>query len=248
MVSFDEATVEEGFELQGDHKLEYISDLFDRIASSYDLVNLFISLGQTTIWRLLALSFLRKYLQPSARVLDVGCGTGWVSWYLSWRYKDLNLQVEGMDCSEGMLDEARLRHPKLEFAHGDVCKLAYQDNSFDMTTTVYTLRNFPELYTGLKEMVRVTQPGGTVVILDAFPVGGVMKWLLKIWLNCIMPYLAALFIARKPYQYLANSIQSTVPASEVAQMLVQLGCEDPVVLKKYSFGAAVCLIARKKTG
>ena len=59
--------------------------------------------AQTTLWRLLALSWLHHLLRPRAKVLDVGCGTGWVSWYLGWRYKSLHLNIEAMDCSHAMV-------------------------------------------------------------------------------------------------------------------------------------------------
>mmetsp|Transcript_14115 Transcript_14115/g.27049 ORF Transcript_14115/g.27049 Transcript_14115/m.27049 type:complete len:250 (-) Transcript_14115:242-991(-) len=245
--AFDDASATDGFHLHGEQKLQFVTSMFDRIATSYDKVNWFISLGQTTLWRLLALSWMHHLLQPRAKVLDIGCGTGWVSWFMYRRYSKLQLRVEGLDCSQGMLQEARRRHPKLVFTHGDVCKLQYEDSAFDMVTTVYTLRNFPDLYQGLQEMVRVTKPGGCVVILDAFPTAGVMKFLLRVWLNYVMPPLAGLFIERKPYEYLAHSIQSTVVAPEVVKMLEQLGCETPIDLQKYSFGAAARIVAKKRS-
>jgi demethylmenaquinone methyltransferase/2-methoxy-6-polyprenyl-1,4-benzoquinol methylase len=76
-----------------------------------------------------------------------------------------------MDCSPVMLDEARRIVPGAAFTHGDVCALKHKDGEFDAVTTVYTLRNFPDLERGLREMYRVTAPGGVVVILDAFPAG-----------------------------------------------------------------------------
>jgi len=83
--SFDAHAPSEGFRLQGADKLAFVSEMFDRVAPTYDVLNHFISLGQTTVWRLLALSFLTRYLTRGARVLDVGCGTGWVSWYFRRR-------------------------------------------------------------------------------------------------------------------------------------------------------------------
>ncbi|KAK3254772.1 hypothetical protein CYMTET_36024 [Cymbomonas tetramitiformis] len=245
MVKFGECSAEEGFKLKGKQKLEFVTELFDRIAVQYDTINLFISLGQTTIWRILALGWLHTYFKPGSKVLDVGCGTGWVSWFLHRRYPNLNLQVEAMDCSQQMLQEAQRLYPKYTFTHGDVCALPYSDGAFDMVTTVYTLRNFPDLYSGLEEMVRVTAPRGHIVILDAFPTGGLMQFVLKVWLSYIMPYIAGMFIEQKPYNYLANSIQSTVPSSEVASILTQLGCTGSMLQTRYSFGAAVRLIAQK---
>ena len=97
--SFDAHAPSEGFRLKGADKLAFVSEMFDRVAPTYDVLNHFISLGQTTLWRLLALSFLPRYLTRGARVLDVGCGTGWVTWYFKRRYRKLQLEVEGMDCS-----------------------------------------------------------------------------------------------------------------------------------------------------
>eukprot|EP00959_Pyramimonas_sp_CCMP1952_P160670 3360096-Pyramimonas_sp.AAC.1 len=122
--------------------------------------------------------------------------------------------------------------------------MPFHDGSYNLVTTIYTLRNFPDLFGGLREMIRVTAPGGYIVILDAFPVGGFMKLLLKLWLKYIVPSLASCFIERKPYEYLANSIQSAVSSAEVSKMLQQLGCET-VQQQSYSFGAAVRIVARK---
>lgn len=96
------------------------------------------------------------------------------------------------------LQEARRRHPKQSFAHGDVCALRYASDSFDMVSTVYTLRNFPDLYTGLQQMVRVTAPGGSLVIVDAFPPPGLMRFIVKIWLEYIMPPIASFFMCAHP--------------------------------------------------
>ena len=117
----------------------------------------------------MALSWLHPRLRPRAKVLDVGCGTGWVTWYFRRRYAALDLDVVGMDCSPVMLDEARRVAPGADFRRGDVCALDHPDDTFDLVTTVYTLRNFPDLRRGVREMYRVTAPGGAVVILDAFP-------------------------------------------------------------------------------
>jgi len=74
-----------------------------------------------------------------------------------------------MDCSPVMLAEARRIVPGSSFTLGDVCALRHEDGAFDAVTTVYTLRNSPDLERGVREMYRVTKPGGVVVILDAFP-------------------------------------------------------------------------------
>ena len=220
--------------------------MFDRVAPTYDTLNHFISLGQTTLWRLMALSFLHRYLTRGARVLDVGCGTGWVTWFFKRRYRKLQLEVEGMDCSPVMLEEARRIVPGAAFTHGDVCALTYKDGEFDAVTTVYTLRNFPDLERGLREMYRVTAPGGVVVILDAFPAqNAVMRAILYVWLELIMPHVARLFTRdEKAYRYLSASIRSTVPPQRVANMLRDCGA-GRVDVTRYTFGAAARIVAHK---
>ena len=110
-----------------------------------------------------------------------------------------------MDCSTVMLDEARRVVPGAEFTHGDVCALKHADGAFDAVTTVYTLRNFPDLRRGVEEMYRVTKPGGSVVILDAFPPSNAfVKSALYVWLELVMPVVAGLGTKdKKAYRYLS---------------------------------------------
>ena len=247
--SFDAHAPLDGFKLRGEDKLAFVSDMFDRVAPTYDLLNHFISLGQTTMWRLLALTRLgghgRGVLRPGAKILDVGCGTGWVTWFFGWYYRGMALDVEGMDCSKVMLDEARKINPDARFTIGNVCDLRYESNSFDAVTTVYTLRNFPDLDEGIAEMYRVTKPGGHVVVLDAFPPSNeYMRRILHLWLERVMPKIAALFMNDpKAYRYLSASIRSTVAVGRVGEMLEALGAE--VEVREYTFGTAARIVARK---
>ena len=246
--SFDAHAPLDGFKLRGEDKLAFVSDMFDRVAPTYDLLNHFISLGQTTMWRLLALTRLggqRGVLRPGAKILDVGCGTGWVTWFFGWYYRGMALDVEGMDCSKVMLDEARKINPDARFTIGNVCDLRYESNSFDVVTTVYTLRNFPDLDEGIGEMYRVTKPGGHVVVLDAFPPSNeYVRRVLHLWLERVMPKIAALFMNDpKAYRYLSASIRSTVAVGRVGEMLEALGAE--VEVREYTFGTAARIVARK---
>ena len=246
--SFDAHAPLEGFKLRGKDKLAFVSDMFDRVAPTYDLLNHFISLGNTTIWRLMALTRLagrKGVLKPGSKILDVGCGTGWVTWFFGWYYRGMALDVEGMDCSKVMLDEARKVNPGAKFTLGDVCDLRYETDTFDVVTTVYTLRNFPDLDKGVGEMYRVTKPGGFVVIVDAFPPGNAcVRWVLELWLERVMPRIAAVFMNDpKAYRYLSASIRSTVAVGRVGEMLEELGAE--VEVREYTFGTAARIVARK---
>ena len=74
--AFDAHAPAAGFRLRGAEKLAFVSAMFDRVAPTYDLLNHLISLGQTTLWRVLALSWLHELLPPNCQVLDVGCCDG----------------------------------------------------------------------------------------------------------------------------------------------------------------------------
>ena len=247
--TFDAHAPAEGFRLTGADKLAFVTDMFDRVAPTYDLLNWFISLGQTTLWRLAALSWLHRWLPRRAEVLDVGCGTGWVSWFFRIRYRALDLRVTGMDCSPVMLREARRVVPDGTFYEGDVCHLPHPDDSFDAVVTVYTLRNFPNLAKGLEEMYRVTKPSGAVVILDAFPPqDAVTKGLVWFWLEWVAPVFARIVSADpRAYKYLSASIRATLPPGDVANVLRDLGAER-VEVTRYTFGAAARIVAVKPEG
>ena len=90
------------------------------------------------------------------------------------------------------------------------------------------------------------RPGGSLVILDAFPPrGGLFARLLSLWLNCVVPFLASVLTRqRKAYSYLATSIQQTIAADAVADVLRAAGCET-VQVTSYSFGAAARIVATK---
>ena len=236
--TFDAHAPAEGFRLRGADKLAFVTDMFDRVAPTYDLLNWFISLGQTTLEapRAHLVAAPMAPLKPGSKILDVGCGTGWVSWFFRIRYRALDLRVTGMDCSPGDAREARRVVPDGTFYEGDVCDLQYETDSFDVVTTVYTLRNFPNLAKGLEEMYRVTKPGG-VVVLDAFPPqDAVTKGLVWFWLEWVAPVFARIVSADpKAYKYLSASIRATLPPGDVANMLRDLGAER-VEVTRYTFG------------
>ncbi len=228
--------------LRGDGKRAFVRDVFDRLAPRYDGLNLVISLGQTTLWRARAFSGLE--LRPGARVLDVGCGTGVSVRALRARYP--GVRVEGLDLSEGMIEEARRRDPGGAYEVGDVTALPHGDAAFDLVTTVYTTRNFPDLDRALDELVRVTRPGGRVLVLDSFPprAGSAFGALHATWLREVVPRLVAPFADRRSFEYLAESILRHVEPEELAARFRRRGCDAEV--RSYSLGAATRVLATRR--
>jgi demethylmenaquinone methyltransferase/2-methoxy-6-polyprenyl-1,4-benzoquinol methylase len=218
------------------------SPIFEEIAPFYDAANLLLSLGQTTIWRTLALKDLD--LLPGDRVLDVGCGTGWVVRHLRRTYP--GIRIEGMDISPAMLHQARLRDPTGHYFEGNLQAIPRGDRCYDLVTAVFILRNLPDLRQPVKEMLRVLKPQGRLLVLEAFPLGETPAWfriLHRGWLRLVIPFIGWIFGHREPYCYLGQSILHYLTLTEFLHRLTALGTavED---CRTFSLGAAARVIAR----
>ncbi len=232
-----------GEERSGRRPPEEIKKMFDSIAERYDEVNDLISLGATTWWRVRSLKAVE--FPRGARVLDVGTGTGWIPRYLLSRRPDL--EVTGVDVSEGMLAVARKRCPAARFETADAAALPFADGSFDVVTSAFVLRNVADREGSLREMVRVTAPGGTIMALDTFAPrrGNAWRAPMKIWLEKVMPFLASLRSRRDAYAYLADSILAFEERDKVREALASSGCEVKVL--DLGFDTALCFKAKKRT-
>jgi len=247
----------DGPTLVGDEKLAFVTELFDRVASRYDVVNACIALGMVDRWRRRALRCGYdvwnaiegvRVIERGDRVLDVGCGTGAVTKLVAYgELTHLGAEVTGVDCSRKMIEEARRVMPGGRFDVGNAAKMTYGSETFDAVVTAYTLRNFPDLTPTLAEMVRCCKRGGRIMILDAFPPQwGVLGFILRMWLRFALPLIGyALTGERKAYEYLGNSIERARTPEQVANELRALGAERVVAKRLFPFGAAAIIVAHK---
>ena len=254
--NFDETAVSYGLfnspAFEGKRKLRFVRELFDRIATNYDFMNAWISLGGTSYWRLRALRNLQ--LRLHGKVLDVGCGSGVSTQRILRRYKGICVECEGLDPSKEMISvaNAKNRDARAKFTVGNIenCDKTYKTDAFDAVVTVYTLRNFADSQLAIWQMMRVLKPGGKLVVVDAFPPKiWPAKIILKFWLEYVMPIVAFLFIRekkdRKAYKYLSKSIQYAKYTPETfVHALGNMGGINMNV-KKYMFGVC-CRIECEK--
>ncbi len=241
---YDQLEPEAGVRLEGKEKRVFVKRMFDSIAHKYDSMNLLISLGQTSYWRKKTLAGLG--LKPGQKVLDVGCGTGWGSRYLKSLYP--GIVVEGMDLSPEMLKIAQKLDPHGHYFQGDVTSIPRAMNTYDLVMTLLTLRNFPSLEASLVEMVRVTKPGGKILILDTFPVKNpFVRMVHYIWLKLVIPLLVRPFISSKAYKYMGESILNHRSQEEVLEILQSLGCIFSK-MEHYSLGIATAITVEKGGG
>ncbi|WP_404320602.1 demethylmenaquinone methyltransferase [Arthrobacter luteolus] len=199
-----------------------VAAMFDEVAPKYDIVNDVLSMGQTRRWRRLVVDAVGA--RPGSRVLDLAAGTG----TSSEPYADAGVSVVACDFSLGMLKVGKRRRPDIDFVAGDATNLPFEDNSFDATTISFGLRNVNEPKKALAEMLRVTKPGGKLVIAEfSSPVVPLWRTMYTEYLMRALPPIARK-VASNPdaYVYLAESIRAWPNQDELAGWIAAEGWED----------------------
>lgn len=187
-----------------DKRPHEVAAMFDGIARRYDLTNDVISLGQDRRWR--AATIRAVDARPGDRVLDLAAGTG----TSSEPFAADGVDVVPCDFSVGMLREGKRRRPDLPFTAGDATRLPFADASFDAVTISFGLRNVVDTDAALREMLRVTRPGGRLVVTEfSTPTWVPFRTLYLEYLVRALPPLARA-VSREPdaYVYLADSIRA----------------------------------------
>lgn len=214
--------------------------MFDSVASKYDRANDLLSFGQTHRWRIK----VRDAVAPKAgqSILDLAAGTG----SSSIAFNLEGVRVVASDFSQGMLAEGRKRHPELEFVFADATNLPFAANEFDATTISFGLRNVVDVEKALREMFRVTKPGGRVVICEFSRVQNrLLRPLYEFYLKRLLPVFSRM-AGQKPeaYDYLAESILAWPSQKKLAKKILTAGFEK-VIYKNLVFGVVAIHVARK---
>lgn len=196
-----------------------VAEMFDRVAARYDITNDVLALGQTRKWRRLVVGAVAA--RPGQRVLDIAAGTGTSSQAFAQR----GAQVVACDFSLGMLRVGRQRLPELPFVAGDAMALPFADHSFDAVTISFGLRNIHDPAAGLREMRRVTRPGGTLVVCEfSTPTLPVFRTLYQEYLMRALPAIADRVASNSvAYRYLAESIAAWPDQAGLARLLQDAG-------------------------
>ena len=217
------------FYSEGEQRAEKVGDLFARVAPRYDLINDLQSFGLHRAWkrRLVRLADVH----PGERALDLCCGTGDITFALARAGAD----VTGLDFSNAMLAVARERAdryseeiPCLRFRQGDAQNLPFEENSFDIVTVGYGLRNLPHWDRGLREMHRVTKPGGRLLVLDfGKPDNALWRGFYFGYLRWLVPVFGKLFCGDSAtHAYILESLQHYPAQRGVAAKMEEIGCTN----------------------
>ncbi len=217
-----------------------VSKMFDDVANRYDFLNDLLSLGRTKAWRRAVTSIIAP--KPGMKILDIAAGTGSSSRPLV----DKGAEVTALDFSQGMIEQGRKQNKNINFVQGDALKLPFEDNSFEVTTISFGLRNTSSTEIALKEALRVTKDGGRIVVAEfSHPVNPIFK---KIYLNYLMKALPVIVkkISKNPdaYIYLADSIRAWPDQAELASIMRDSGFKS-VAWQDLTFGIVAVHIGYK---
>lgn len=217
-----------------------VAAMFDDIADGYDRLNDVLSVGQDRLWRRAVLKAVKA--QPGERVLDLAAGTG----TSSVPFVRAGAQVVPTDFSLGMLEAGKAARPRLPFTAGDAVRLPFADASFDAVSISFGLRNVVDSDAALREMLRVTRPGGRLVICEFSQV----RWMplrraYEIYLDRVLtPVAGTLSRNTGAYDYLGESIKAWPDQRALAARIAAAGWRE-VAWRNLSVGIVALHRARR---
>lgn len=220
----------------------HIGRLFDRIASSYDLLNHLLSLNIDKLWR----RRLVKRMQEANEVLDVAIGTGDLAIAMCKQKKAHH--VTGIDLSTEMMriGEDKAKGLDIVFQEASALDMPFEDNRFDAVTCSFGCRNFFDLSKGLSEMSRVLRPGGEMLILEfSYPTNRLIRALYDWYFSCIMPRIGQWMSKDKTaYQYLNSSVKHFIWGEDFCAKMREAGLTE-AAYRPLTFGIATLYYGKK---
>ena len=223
-----DGTTHFGFETVPEgEKAGRVLGVFSSVASRYDLMNDLMSAGVHRLWKDAMMDWLAP--RDGQRLLDVAGGTGDIAFRFLRRAPGASAVV--LDMTAAMLDEGRKRAEAETFAHrldwvvGDAMALPFADNSFDVYTISFGIRNVTRPQVALEEAFRVLRPGGRLMVLEfsQLPVPA-MQWAYDRYSFNVIPAMGkAVTGDRASYQYLVESIRKFPDQETFAAMVRDAG-------------------------
>ena len=218
----------------GDQRAAKVNALFASIARRYDFLNDLQSFGLHRLWKRRVVRLAQ--IKSGDRALDLCCGTGDISFALARG----GAATTGLDFSPQMLEVAvqrqsansKLKTQNLKFLQGDAQQLPFPENSFDIVTVGYGLRNITSWERGLDEMWRVARPGARLIVLDfGKPANALWRGLYFAHLKMSVPLMGWLFCGdASAYAYILESLKHYPAQLAVAEKMRALKLENVRVI------------------
>ena len=230
------------------HKREQVEQLFDNIAPTYDALNHTLSFGFDRTWRRKAVRTLMAY--NPATVLDIATGTG--DFALAVARKLKLRHVMAVDISEGMMRVGREKatreglHDVVRFQKEDCSHLSFADNSFDAVTVTFGVRNFENLDACLREIRRVLNKEGHLILLElSYPHKRLWRALFNIYSKVVMPVVGRLISGDdSAYTYLPETM-AAFPQGEVMREILLKNGFSQARFRRLTMGICTLYVAEK---
>ena len=249
----EEEQLKTGTQFEG--KENYIKDVFTEIAECYDEMNDIMSMHMVQGWH--------KFMMKKAgnisgkKCLDVGAGTGEITYHVA-RTAGAGSTVIGLDLTPAMLRLAEKKEKdmdlpvKIEWVEGDALNLPYEDNSFDLVTSGYMLRNVTNILGAVTEMHRVLAPGGKVIVAElARPSNPVVLFFYNMYMKRVKKYGRkydggkSIDGRQSAYEWLTKSIDGFPYGEDMVKVFRKAGFDNARFYVK-SFGAVNIYVATKE--
>lgn len=222
-----------------------VREMFTSIAPRYDLLNHVLSFNVDRMWwRRTARVFRHILARPDARILDLCCGTGDMTFALRREGGKASTQILGADFSHAMLQRATAKSAAARnnstpsWIEADALGLPFPSAHFDLVTSAFGFRNLADYDAGLREIIRVLRPGGECGILDFGEPKGAMGSLYRVYFKQILPRVGTMISGvRGPYAYLPASVERFPEPAEMLWRMKSAGFTE-ATWTPYAFGIA----------
>ena len=208
-------------------KEKLVKGVFDSVASNYDLMNDVMSFGIHRLWKQYAIDIAN--VKKGDAILDLASGTGDL---IKLYHKKIGNsgRIVSSDINEAMLDEGKINLINsgvlgIEFVQANAEKLPFEDNSFDLVSIAFGLRNITDKDKALSEMCRVLKPGGVLIVLEfSKTTNPVLEKIYDAYSFNLIPKFGSWFAGDEDsYQYLAESIRKHPDQETLKQMIIDAG-------------------------
>ncbi|ROL61779.1 bifunctional demethylmenaquinone methyltransferase/2-methoxy-6-polyprenyl-1,4-benzoquinol methylase UbiE [Bacteroidetes/Chlorobi group bacterium ChocPot_Mid] len=225
-----------------------IRNMFSEIAGSYDLLNDILSFGIHRRWKNQVVRLAEVSGKTDIKLLDLATGTGDLAINFKKKFKS-TCAVTAVDFSEKMLaiakEKARSMNLEIDFRQGDATKLNFEDNSFDVSTIAFGIRNVDSVVSCLNEMSRVVKSGSKVIVLEFGQPKGLFSELYTIYSKYIIPYLGKIISKNfNAYNYLQDSSAKFPCGGEFIDIMQSTGKFSEIFYQQLSFGIAFIYVGK----
>lgn len=233
--------------LTGTERADYVRGMFARISGRYDLMNRLMTAGQDLVWRRHVIQGAK--LPETGRLLDIATGTGDIA--NEGLRQHPGIQAVGGDFTLEMMQVGKRRPERqlIQWVAADTLALPFPGNYFDAVTSGFLMRNVIDVDAAFREQVRVTRPGGRVVVLESSPPKkNLLRPFIRMHLNYVIPALGKLISGDgEAYTYLPDSTQQFKEPSTLVHIMEQAGLSN-IHYRLFMFGTIAVHVGQKPSG